>query len=1246
MSDIAVLLPVRIETRFKPGRLLVRVVPDEPWFARHDPRVSPGELEALERYLTGQAVREQAWRELVGQVGGARAVYLVRNFVVLGAVRPVAPDELREEPRLPTIEGFPQQLGVWLARAGGAPVLALTLNVDRGRLLADFPDLDLAERRWWEDWNEAVSVGLAGEIPLTGNPGNIDALFVTGLGDGDPATLFASHRDEGRLATLSPGTPTNSVDGTPAAPLADDPDTWWEVLQTAASAQDRLVSLSLTGEQDLLGNLPGPSEPQRAQGSAMVKGLWPALWGFAGQDVWGMPGDTRAAASWAATALFPEGPLPAVRVGSQPYGLLPVTALDHWQAAPGDPPVEESMRQALLELRESYRAAAESRGTVVGATGDKLLDLIGHVPTSPLFRHRRAWPLQLWWLTLLLLAFGVRWPDLDLAWRNRYGTADRLGLTPARRYGTVAAARRLEIPLVTPTSGAGHSDVLRELVRLAKENPAAFARTSDLERDHLGFPPDSLLLRLAVRSLQVAIGDIGRMLLQEPPPRLDDLARDTTTPSRLETWIAATSPGDLREKHPFTAVVDGLLAVADLAEDRAERLLRATVDTASFRLDPWLTGPATRRLNSLLETGAPKLRLGAYGWVDRPRPGGAGPTAGGLLHAPSQGQVRTATVLRDRAVNDSSDTRWDLDLTSRTVRDADRMAEHVRVGSHLAEALGREIERIVADPADVARLRRDFPVKVEHAGRRVCDGLAILAAAPSALGLDPVRLAALERLRAATEAYGDLLVAEAVHHVTQGRAETAGAVMDAAAGLSRPPRLDLLRTPREGRAVTSSTVVALRDVPPPPQPSSALEQAELPPTALADPSVAAFVAEQTGDAATWTFEIVQAGGPGVTVTLQDLGVRPADALALSVTDLQHLAVQAGADSLGVDPATVALAGGGGLARYERAVRLVSMVGRNVAGPDAVIESSDAAVGQAAVDADLLARYTRVRDTAATLAQVLAGQLAQTSPDGGLGTADRGVLTRLVVAARSWGVAPAPAAESQDADHRLVAVATRVASLIEGRVAAAPAGQALSRDDLVAALAALLSPTGQVALTGRLVVPSLQVDALLDREWLPVVAAVRAPLARLEAHQLAAGTRLTAWSNKPGDPWQRQLEAERLVIAYAPQGVDLGAGGSAAVAVLDSFSEVVPASEQTTGAAFGFNAPAARAPQAILLAVPPDLSKPIDGRTVLDIVAEARLLARVRMARPADLDRDLRGLLPAALLPATGATAVPLEPTRS
>ena len=87
---------------------------------------------------------------------------------------------------------------------------------------------------------------------------------------------------------------------------------------------------------------------------------------------------------------------------------------------------------------------------------------------------------------------------------------------------------------------------------------------------------------------------------------------------------------------------------------------------------------------------------------------------------------------------------------------------------------------------------------------------------------------------------------------------------------------------------------------------------------------------------------------------------------------------------------------------------------------------------------------------------------------------------------------------------------------------------------------------------------------------------------------------------------------------------------------------MPATEQTSGAAFRFDAPAARAQQAILLAVPPALDAPLDEETLTQTLVETRELAHARMARPVDLDDQFWGLAPTGLLPATGSIAVTLE----
>ena len=61
----------------------------------------------------------------------------------------------------------------------------------------------------------------------------------------------------------SPGLPTNSVDGGPAAPLATDAATWWTLLTARPAGGRPDVSTALTGDPDALGNLPGGDRPHR-----------------------------------------------------------------------------------------------------------------------------------------------------------------------------------------------------------------------------------------------------------------------------------------------------------------------------------------------------------------------------------------------------------------------------------------------------------------------------------------------------------------------------------------------------------------------------------------------------------------------------------------------------------------------------------------------------------------------------------------------------------------------------------------------------------------------------------------------------------------------------------------------------------------------------------------------------------------------------------------------------------------------
>ena len=185
-----------------------------------------------------------------------------------------------------------------------------------------------------------------------------------------------------------------------------------------------------------------------------------------------------------------------------------------------------------------------------------------------------------------------------------------------------------------------------------------------------------------------------------------------------------------------------------------------------------------------------------------------------------------------------------------------------------------------------------------------------------------------------------------------------------------------------------------------------------------------------------------------------------------------------------------------------------------------------------------------------------------------------------------------------------------------------------------------------ALSGLSPSPTADGRPALDLAWLETAAAVRPGLARLEAHQLA-GERgngpppWQAWSSHVDDPWCTGAAepapaptgtTHSVRMLYGPAGAL--AGADVGVVQLDQHVETIPSRQQVTGTAFGFNAPKARAPQAILLAVPPDVASPASTTDLVNIVVDARQLARARMATRADLN-EVGPALPLPMLVGDG-----------
>ena len=1259
MAEVAVLLPVRLETRFDEPegftgtRLRVLVVPDVCWYDRHQP-ASQAELDLLAEavaaaggpLVTGAPSTPEAaaaFDALAAKVGPGRALWLART----------SPAEAGRERAQPTrIHGLPERLELYAAvgEGPGAPTpafLGTTMTATTKELLVTPADVDGA---WWPRWSSLETAGLTftvdlGEPPGQIAPADITALYVVGLGEADTADTLRAHLDAGQLGVLHAGLTTNTIAGTPTADLGADPAAWRALGERDTFGEEDLLARSLTGDPASLGPLVGSSPDSIGDHAArvIIPALWPALRGHAATEIWGTGARLVAGAEsqWASENLRPDGPLPLLRIGDQPYGVWPVSDWERWEPADDGEPAEGGDPDVPMAVRMRDLAAERARtglGTVVGADAAKLWDLLAQTPTYDAYEVRPGLKFS------TLRKFFVGSPEAAAAdeWLRQVESVAADDAHLADALVTVGGPLPLRMNVILPEiafapSGAPmfqpRPDIaVGQAQEWLRKEPSRWLdaaldwfmglfqregldgnRWEQMSSHWVERWPASLLWRLLVVSGLVAL----QRAVRTANPAFN--ADEALVPGVFVGIPAGASGPEVSAYQRFRQGVGRTHQLVQEADPEQivgelDRIVRGLLDTASHRVDPWLTGAASRRLGNV-EGPRP---VGLYGWVDAPDLGEPGPdTEIGVLLAPSDAQARTAVVLRDKSHFDSNDL-WHLDLTSASVRDASRLADDVRAGAHPAEALGREVERVVGERLKVDELRAAFPVRTEHEGRRTCDGIAVLAAATAdppdpklaAAGLDDSDVGRVASVATTVDAYADLLVADAAQHALAGRAEAAAHALDAAAGLALPPPLDVLATPRSGRSIRTTVLAAL-----PAAPEAAADEES--PVAIATPALAAWLATATGapSGPAWTWQVSD-GGAETEVTLADLGLVQADAVAVTPEALAALAAAA------VSPTATALPPTGpALVR-----RLAETLGaRPVAGVDLGLTPEDTPAYETPVRQALADRVAALRAGAAALAQRLRD------------AADDAEREQALLQAARWGVVPGTDA-------------TATADLLEERVDATPPTIDASFDlpQLTTLIRDLAAPAATVpvlgAATGETLTAAtgtLTPEPSLDKTWLELVAAVRPPLARVEAHQALArahgAPQLTAVTNHPGDPWLLGAPVEgpgnrnvpHLVIAYGPETPP--PAGDVALGVLDGWAEVIPDERHTAGAAFRFNAPGARAPQAFLVAVTPVRGEDLTTEGVLATVAQARATAHARTARAEDLgnlDVLAAGILPA------------------
>jgi hypothetical protein len=543
--------------------------------------------------------------------------------------------------------------------------------------------------RWLVDFDRAVQVGMGVRIPLTDQiRGGLDRLVVLGLREQATPTQSAAAltelikrqlRSPDGFSLLPQGTPTNNSE---AAPAGQDAETEASTVVGANLTAASTWTEQTDGQQlvDLLGldpavlaGMPNAGSTDQRDARAANTALWPATWGYFLQTALHpllSPAAVAATREFFLKYVSGRGPLPVVKIGRQPYGILPTTAFSRL-AFPATATHRRALNQVLTEAGLDWAAAAEQVPHLGGGAEDAhqhLLDLLALHPTSAEYHQRYAQSGE------------------DLFNRENLGglgstvlsTVDALGLAgPVRalleRFGANLdpdLLRRLFVdfqqPLLAPlvddrplsetdrirpytTDGRDYVSWLADLARTDLDSVRLESDFTEAGR------PAALLYLLLRHALLLGWDDAARALAAaagvpaEPPVdpafihvRIPAPGTDQASESRFRLLYSPNPavtgsqnqllvdfvPTALQTPAGPTAALDeqarALDVLATLPTAKLERVLAEHLDLATYRLDAWRLGLATERLTELRfapnGTAKPGLHLGAYGFLENVRP--------------------------------------------------------------------------------------------------------------------------------------------------------------------------------------------------------------------------------------------------------------------------------------------------------------------------------------------------------------------------------------------------------------------------------------------------------------------------------------------------------------------------------------------------------------------------------------------------------------------------------------------------
>ena len=633
-------------------------------------------------------------------------------------------------------------------------------------------------------------------------------------------------------------------------------------------------------------------------------------------------------------------------MGAVPYGVLPVSSLNGWLPDRETSSAEHNLPDLLRHLLP-YWLSAVDKAPHVGQTGDPDGDMAKILAMEA--SAREVWVRSFAGKTLVANAialFGVL-PQTIFLEIQAIITASVLAslghpewIIRAMELMNLKDATQFRYSFVTDKP-LSETDPLPD----ASNYIAQLASATTVDQILAGYndkEPTALLYQLLRHALlrendrivfntlvDYQLATVSQRIEPELTAVATTITAAPTTWQRMATVVPAISSkfladAALSERAAFntamTSYQEALGVLQKLPTAELDRLLTETLDVCSHRIDAWITGLYSARLEAMREDNPSGVHLGAYAWVENLRarfdqrttpvtlPDGRQVVAqldnGGYIHAPTMTHASAAAVLRNAYLSQAGGNgqRYEIDLSSARVRQATFILDGVRQGQPVGAVLGYTFESNLHEQQldqFIDNFRAQFPLQSNPstdtglpteavAARDVVDGLKLRNAfvggtdvfgplVPPPTAAERGKLTTqLQQLNEVFDSLSDLVMAESVYHLVQSNTSGASAAFDTAIGQPAPDPA-VVQQPRGGTSLTHRLAVVLGDDP-----------VVLPgknPRGKAEPYLHTWVGSLLGDLTKVVCKVDFISGAHVAssrnVTAADLGLEPLDWLSLT-----------------------------------------------------------------------------------------------------------------------------------------------------------------------------------------------------------------------------------------------------------------------------------------------------------------------------------------------------------------------------